>query len=294
MVDLQNISNLSSWGVFCVSMLMGVSHVILGPDHVSALLLLVAGVKRREQINDENTGKRWHQSALQGFRWGVGHTLGLGSMTAIFMAFKNSIPVEKIATASDYIVGSMMLTVGITSLVSLHKWRVKEQKKKLHLDNGNDQTFPHPSDGLPISVLPISEAHNEAHEHNMCHTHEDSSGITYKETLWIKFKKWRIGDTFTDSPRSAYIVGAVHGVSGLSGIVYILPVLFLNDTMRLSLYMFGFTITSIMSMYIFAAFLGFIPHSTKKIMILNGVAGTLVSCIGVMWIVLTSMNKLDL
>lgn len=297
MVNLSNIATASPWQSFCVAMLMGITHVVLGPDHVSALVMLVAGVKRRQQDEERrNFLSVWRKSALQGFRWGVGHTLGLGFMTAIFMSFRSSIPMEKIATASDYIVGSMMLMIGSASLISLYKWRKREQKRLAHLQEINvveeGGSGLHPKDGLPVEVTPGSEAHAEAHEHHMTHTHGE--GVTEAKSLWEKFKQWRMGDTFTDSPTSAYVVGTIHGISGLSGIVYVLPVLFLNDTGRLLLYLLGFTITSIGSMTGVAAVMGLVPQGTKKLMILNGVAGTTVISIGIIWIVLTSMDKLDL
>jgi hypothetical protein len=43
-----------------------------------------------------------------------------------------------------------------------------------------------------------------------------------------------------------------------------------------------------------AAVMGLVPQGTKKLMILNGVAGTVVISVGIIWIVLTSMDKLDL
>ena len=301
MVNLSNLASSSPWQSFCVAMMLGVTHVILGPDHVTALIMLVAGVKRREQQHNQSQNflTIWRKSALQGFRWGVGHTIGLGFMTAIFMSFKSSIPMEKIASVSDYIVGSMMIFIGTASLISLHKWIKRENCRLKHIrenivivEGGN---ILHPSDGLPVEVAPGSEAHTEAHEHHMSHIHstEGQETITEVKSLWEKFKEWRMGDTFTDSATSAYVIGAIHGVSGLSGIVYVLPALFLNDTGRLLLYLFGFTITSIGCMSALAAVTGFIPQGTKKLMILNGVTGTIVVGVGIIWIILTSIDKLD-
>jgi len=302
MVNLSSIANASPWQSFCIAMMMGITHVVLGPDHVSALVVLVAGVKRREhQLNNRGSFlSTWKKSAIQGYRWGVGHTIGLGIITTFFMAFRTSIPMEKLATASDYIVGIMMLIVGSSSLLSLYKWIRREKMHLKHLEETNsieegDQNS-HPRDGLPTPVLPGSEAHIEAHDHHMSHIHIQCSEevVTEKSSLWEKFITWRMGDTFTDSATSAYVVGTIHGISGLSGIVYILPALFLNDTGRLLLYLFGFTITCIASMSTLAAIMASIPQGTKKLMILNAIAGTLVICIGIMWIVLTSIGKLDL
>lgn len=296
MVSVDYLDTASPLTCFLVAMLVGVTHVVLGPDHVSALLLLVAGVKRREHLNhNSNSFSIWKNSALQGFRWGVGHTLGLSFMTSIFMIFRDDIPMNSISTASDYIVGSMMIFIGAAALFSLYNWIKRENKFLKHI-RGEDEEIGdvHPTDGLPLSVVQISSAHVEAHEHHLTHIHSDTDAIDENSSLWDKFYTWRMGDTFTDTPTSAYVVGGIHGISGLSGIVYVLPALFLNDNFRLFLYMLGFFITSIASMSVVGGTIGLVPTSTKKLMFMNGFAGTAVLGIGVMWIVLTYMDKLDL
>jgi hypothetical protein len=298
-MELTDLTTSPIWYVFCMAMLMGVTHVILGPDHVSALVLLVAGVKRREHDDDNGitTYKTWKESAMQGLRWGLGHTIGLGFMTGIFMAFRSSIPMDEVGRVSDYVVGSMMMFLGIAALYSLYKWVKREQKRVRHITQNDIEISDknlHPSDGLPMNILVGSQAHNVAHENHLSHVHTTEDGVSDSTTLWERFNKWRMGDTFTDSPTSAYVVGGVHGVSGLSGIVYILPALFLDDTSRLMTYLGGFFMTSILSMTTLAGVMGLIPSGTKKLMVFNGVAGVTVLGVGIMWVILTSMDKLDL
>jgi hypothetical protein len=298
MVEVDYLDTATPLTSFLVAMLIGVTHVVLGPDHVSALLLLVAGVKRREHLN-ENSNKLsvWKNCALQGFRWGIGHTIGLSFMTSIFMIFRDEIPMDKIGTASDYIVGSMMIFIGAAAMFSLYNWMKQEKKRLKHINQPNDEEYcrDHPKDGLPLPVKSDSGAHTEAHDHHLTHLHSNEvDAVDENETLWQKFTKWRMGDTFTDTPTSAYVVGGFHGVSGLSGIVYVLPALFLDDNLRLFLYMLGFFMTSIASMTVVGGTIGLIPSSTKKLMFLNGFAGTAVLGVGITWIVLTSMDKLDL
>ncbi len=297
-MELSHLGTAPIWYVFCIAMLMGVTHVLLGPDHVSALVLLVSGVKRREHENNEVTFyNTWCKSAMQGLRWGIGHTIGLGFMTGIFMSFRSSIPMDKVSKASDYIVGSMMIFLGTIALFSLYNWVKREKIRIRHVNLNNVSTsdgFLHPTDGLPMNITIGSEAHNIAHDVHLTHTHTTENGVSEPQNLWDKFKVWKMGDTFTDSPTSAYVVGCVHGISGLSGIVYILPALFLDDTSRVMTYLCGFFITSMMSMTSLAGVMGLVPSGTKKLMIFNGVAGVSVLSVGVLWIVLTSMDKLDL
>ncbi len=297
MVDVSYLDTATPLTSFIVAMLVGVTHVLLGPDHVSALFLLVAGVKRREHLNENSTSLSiWKECTLQGFRWGVGHTIGLSFMTSIFMIFRDDIPVDQIGAASDYIVGSMMILIGTASLYSLYKWVKRERQHIKHINGETDTELAgHPIDGLPLPVIPISDAHNEAHNHHLTHIHSNNDdAVNENKTLWDQFKTWRMGDTFTDSSTSAYVVGGVHGISGLSGIVYILPALFLNDNFRLFLYMLGFFITSIASMSLVGGTLGLVPGGTVKIMTLNCIAGVSVIGVGVMWIVLSYLGLLDL
>jgi hypothetical protein len=298
MVDVDYLDTASPLTSFLVAMLIGVTHVALGLDHVSALLLLVAGVKRREHLNENsNNFSIWKNCAMQGFRWGVGHTVGLSFMTSIFMIFRDEIPMDKVGTASDYIVGSMMIFIGSVAMFSLYNWMKRENKRLKHINHPIDEEYgnDHPRDGLPLPVNPESDAHIEAHNHHLTHLHSDEpDAVKETKTLWQKFTNWRMGDTFTDTPTSAYVIGGLHGVSGLSGIVYILPALFLDDNLRLFLYMLGFFMTSIASMTVIGGTIGLVPASTKKLMFLNGFAGTAVLGVGIMWIILTYMDKLDL
>ena len=296
MVDVSYLDTATPLTSFLVAMLVGVTHVLLGPDHVSALFLLVAGVKRREHLNENsNSFSIWKKCASQGFRWGIGHTIGLSFMTSIFMIFRDDIPIDKIGVASDYIVGSMMILIGTATLFSLYKWYKNEKVRLQHINGQIDTEIGgHLTDGLPLPVIYISDAHTEAHEHHLTHTHTDSNAVSERKTLWDKFKTWRMGDTFTDNSTSAYVIGGIHGISGLSGIVYVLPALFLNDNFRLFLYMLGFFITSIASMSLVGGVLGLVPGGTFKIMTLNGIAGVSVIGVGVMWIVLSYLGLLNL
>lgn len=273
--------NLSPFKTFLYSLVLGISHVVMGPDHMSAITVLVAGAKRRMQ---ENINIK--ECALQGLRWGIGHTVGLSVMTTIFMCFRSSLPIGKIQSASDIIVGVVMMLLGSGCLVSLAKWIKKEKERRQHLIDAEKSlyVFGHPRDGLPIAIDPVSNAHIEAHQHHMVHLHVQD-GIKEPDTIWEKFHKWRMGDTYLDSPMSAYFTGAIHGVSGLTGIIYVLPVIMLDDTLRLLLYLFGFFITSITSMTVLACLLGYIPQSSKNISILSGVAGVIAIGSGIYFIV---------
>ena len=66
--------------VIATSVVLGVVHVLTGPDHLSALVALSAGGGWR--------------SFFLGIRWGVGHTSGLVIIAAIFFALNGAFDLE--------------------------------------------------------------------------------------------------------------------------------------------------------------------------------------------------------
>lgn len=281
-MELVDISTVSPWKAFLVSLAMGIIHVVMGPDHLSGLAVLVAGTKRRET---ENIARK---CAIQGSRWGVGHTFGLGIMTTLFMCLRSSLPIEKISKASDTIVGISMMFIGSLSIYSSYRWYSKNKKEQLHLNGDMEANIKHTKDGIPIDVVPVSDAHNEVHKYNMCHNHSnDSQSIENKKTVWYKYRSKLFGETSSDNSRSAYFLGCIHGISGLSGVVYVLPVIFLNDTLRLLLYLGGFFMTSILSMTLLGYIVGIIPQKVKSLIIFSASAGVCAIGAGILFIFLT-------
>lgn len=72
-------------------LLMGLVHVLSGPDHLSALATL-------------SVGNSWKAFYL-GIRWGLGHSTGLVLIAAIFLAFDGDFDLSKVAYYCDWIVG---------------------------------------------------------------------------------------------------------------------------------------------------------------------------------------------
>lgn len=293
MTELSNLNSYSRGDILAFALLLGVLHVLLGPDHVTAVVALVSGVKRRNHGNGESQIAVAKRAATQGFRWGVGHTVGLGFMTGIFMLFRSQLPIDAISTVSDSIVGSLMILLGVLSLMNLYAWWKRERYINKHI-NDIETNVSHPSDGVPMEIASGSEAHIDAHEHALTHVHSTNGNISDSKTLWDRFNLTRIGENFSDNERGAYTMGTFHGISGLSGIVYTLPSLFIDNQINLILYLFSFFASSITSMTLLGGILGFIPGGKKSIMITNLIAGISVIGVGMMWLILTSQGKLDL
>ena len=163
---------------------------------------------------------------------------------------------------------------------------------------GDAQTHEeaHGCDVEPVRVASGSEAHREAHALGVAHTHVRQHDVeegtcdvsTERESLWKRLRSLRYDTT------PSYVIGFVHGVSGFSGVVYVLPAVFLADETRVMLYMLGFFISSLLAMTAFSALLGMVPHSVKNTIRISIGGGAFVFAVGIMWIVLTALDKLDL
>ena len=79
--------------------LMGVVHVLSGPDHLSALVALSAG-------------RSWRAFTL-GARWGCGHSLGLILMAVLF--FTMDVDLKVLGPYCEVAVGVFMIALGLWS-----------------------------------------------------------------------------------------------------------------------------------------------------------------------------------
>ncbi|MCX8090425.1 MAG: sulfite exporter TauE/SafE family protein [Verrucomicrobiae bacterium] len=80
----------------------GATHVLAGPDHLTAIAPLA--VRR--------PGRAW----LSGVRWGLGHSAGVGMVGGLAMALRELIPVEWLSSWGERAVGVVLLGIGLWAL----------------------------------------------------------------------------------------------------------------------------------------------------------------------------------
>ena len=85
--------------VLATSVVLGVVHVVTGPDHISALIALAASGGWR--------------SFFLGIRWGVGHTSGLVLIAAIFFALNGRFDLAAVGHYGERAVGFFMIGLGV-------------------------------------------------------------------------------------------------------------------------------------------------------------------------------------
>ncbi|MFC4768081.1 sulfite exporter TauE/SafE family protein [Effusibacillus consociatus] len=128
---------------------LGIKHAI-EPDHVIAVSTVASQTKRLRN------------ASLSGVFWGIGHTATLFGVGMVFIRLKNEIP-EKWAMSLEFLVGIMLVYLGITSLLSYNK-------KKIHV-------HVHEHGGV---------AHKHFHSHEQVGSHDHPHhGVSYLKSMII-------------------------------------------------------------------------------------------------------------
>lgn len=218
-------------------------HVIAGPDHLAAVTPLAI----------ENKNKSW----MVGISWGIGHVFGMLLIGALFILFKEYIPVEAISEHSEKLVGIVLVLIGIWAIIKAYS------NRKL----GRKHSHPH------VHLQPKSHVHIHAHKHS-------SGKVTHQHTHLSQYKQNNI---------AAFLVGTLHGLAGISHLLLILPTLALPTVRDSILYLVGFGIGTIAAMAIYASILGLISlrttllHKRNLYTVLRLTGGSFAILVGVFW-----------
>ncbi|WP_088051924.1 urease accessory protein UreH domain-containing protein [Virgibacillus dakarensis] len=133
--------------ILSLGFVLGIKHAI-EPDHVIAVSTIASRSK-----------KLW-RSSLSGAFWGIGHTATLFIFGIILIIMKGEIP-EKWAMSLEFLVGIMLVFLGISSILSLKKIHAH---KHFHSHKGiTDQDHVHQHNNLSyIKSMLIGVVHGLA------------------------------------------------------------------------------------------------------------------------------------
>lgn len=92
-------------GLFGLGFLLGLKHAF-DADHVAAVSIIYS--------------KEAKKASLTGMLWGIGHTISLLIIGFIILFFKIGVP-KKLAISFEFIVGIMLVVLGINVLMTLKK-----------------------------------------------------------------------------------------------------------------------------------------------------------------------------
>ena len=141
---------------FFTGLIASMLHVIMGPDHIAAVLPFVIEAKR----------KAWKI----GLFWGIGHIVGMLLIGILFLLFKEMIPVERISGHSEQLVGIVLVIIGIWAFIKI--FRSEPHHQHLHVHSENQPL---------IHKHAHEHTHNPTHDHN--HPQQEKQG--YLTTFWI-------------------------------------------------------------------------------------------------------------
>lgn len=102
-----SLSGASLGKIISTGLLLGIVHVLTGPDHLSALAAMT-------------TGSSWRAFTL-GIRWGCGHSIGLIVMALIFFAAGQTVDLDAVGGYLNYVVGFFMIALGVWTAVHVRK-----------------------------------------------------------------------------------------------------------------------------------------------------------------------------
>ncbi|GMF17841.1 unnamed protein product [Phytophthora lilii] len=310
-------------------LMLGVVHVLTGPDHLSALAAM-------------SNGGSWRAFAL-GMRWGCGHSIGLLIMTAIFFAAGQTIDLDATGEYLNYVVGVFMIALGIWTGKSVYRKyhrKLAEEKAGAIVDEDLETRSRVGAGGLNSgtstpTVVSLNPEQKKLRSANISTVEETPavSSPTGSFTLMIRddnetaraadartptsmpqprmdeepeepktFKQKYCSNFRFENPLMqkvvAVCVGIVHGIAGPGGILGVLPAVVLNNWGKSTAYLGSFCGASILTMGVFAALYGEITRrlggNTPVMDFRVGMCSSAFSFIvGCLWIILQSFGVLD-
>ncbi|HEX5717558.1 MAG TPA: High-affinity nickel transporter [Thermoanaerobaculia bacterium] len=108
----------ATWFAALAGLLAGLTHALAGPDHLSAVAPLVVGERR----------SGWGTGLL----WGIGHSVGVWMMGLLALALRDVLPLERVSSWSERMVGAVLIAVGLWGLRKAFAPRLQEEAAHHH------------------------------------------------------------------------------------------------------------------------------------------------------------------
>ena len=191
----------------------GAAHVVAGPDHLAALAPLAVDGRARP--------------AAVGLRWGIGHGVSTIVLGAIALAGRELLPLDALSSASELVVGVVLVAIGLFAMRRLLRTRV--------------HVHEHTHDGV-----------RHVHVHAHAHAH-DQGHVVHKHAA-----------PDHGHGHAPFAVGALHGIAGGSHLLGVLPAVGIGDVAAGSAYLAGLTISSIVTMAVMTGFAGAVAGKLRR------------------------------
>ncbi len=137
---------------FLTGFIASVAHVATGPDHLAAVTPLAIDSRK----------KSW----MIGFSWGLGHTVGMLLMGALFILFKEFLPIEAISRHSDTMIGFLLIGIGSWALYRMYRRHTHGYIPHVHFHT-KPFLYPHIHKHThPVPLVfekPVDQPHSDDH-----------------------------------------------------------------------------------------------------------------------------------
>lgn len=281
---------------------LGILHVLTGPDHLSAIATLSANLSS------------CRQAFGLGVRWGIGHSTGLLIVGIILIvisdASQDTLSVsQKLTTIFESLVGVFMIILGFYGLMRAIR---KHGNKSNREEDTPLAPLASPSDGTSLSLV-------DGHQNTTSMMTTGTTSINQPDFLDPQCKpsktdsRLEVDHGHEHCPHSikccftltnklstnvvAVLVGIVHGFAGPGGVLGVIPAVQIRDAKLSTLYLGTFCLSSTLTMGCFASLYGIVSNLVAN---KNGwefrvecVSACLSIVVGITWLILVALGKLD-
>lgn len=203
-------------------LLAGLIHVLSGPDHLAAIAPLSADRRRAG----------WQI----GFRWGLGHSLGVLLIGFLSLAMRGLLPLDLVSGWAERTVGMTLIGVGLWGLRNGLRNRVHSHE---HAHGG--------------------PRHAHFHFHGRRTAHEPEKGTGLAELVPAN----RVAEKHRHS-HAATLIGILHGLAGSSHIWGVLPALAFSQESAAISYLVSFGLGTVAGMSCFSSVIGWISSGFQS------------------------------
>ena len=264
----------------------GLLHVILGPDHMAAIMTVSAC---------QGSAALWY-----GIRWGVGHSFGLILVALILWTIDADTDISRAAFTkyASYFSGAFMILFGLYFV------------RDIIVNDKSGRGFTALGSTEMVGITPPVEGPEEL---DKCSDDEESNERTSlsptisaglripPQTNKSAIDEPEQGSTWYQAAAS-FFAGIVGGVAGPGGVLAIVPASYYHTRIEAIAYILSFIIASTACMGLFAYIYGRVTakmvtsavdakRQETKLKLVSAIASIVV---GGLWILLTALNVIDL